>query len=370
MILFLSVMEAAPWGASEKLWSEAAIRLARVGHDVGASVKHWHPAPAEWRALQTAGIRLWCRQRRSAGDDERHYVELLTARPDVAVISSGDNGMSGIVPMATFAAHGIPYIVVCHNSVLFWPRDKILDRARDCFRRARKIFFVSRQNQHYTELMLGIPLHNAAIVRSPVGISHDVCLPWPAGDVPSLAMVGRLDPSAKGHDLLFMALRAARWRRRALRVVLYGTGQNERSLKRIRDLFDLSMVEFAGVANPIDIWTKAHMLLLPSRCEGLPLVLLEAMLAGRPAIATDVGGNSEFVVDGETGFLARAPEVGLLDDAMETAWSKRQDWPMLGAHAARRVRQLLPADPTGAFIDSLADCLDLDQLSRRPGTPA
>jgi glycosyltransferase involved in cell wall biosynthesis len=43
--------------------------------------------------------------------------------------------------------------------------------------------------------------------------------------------------------------------------------------------------------------------LLPSRAEGLPLVLVEGMFASRPIIATDVPGSNEVVVDGETGFL-------------------------------------------------------------------
>ena len=86
----------------------------------------------------------------------------------------------------------------------------------------------------------------------------------------------------------------------------------------------LTNVEFAGHQNNIEeIWRKHHALVLPSRFEGMPLVVVEAMLCGRPCIATDVGGNRELVRDGINGFLAKAPTVELLDEAMNRAWDNR-----------------------------------------------
>ena len=57
--------------------------------------------------------------------------------------------------------------------------------------------------------------------------------------------------------------------------------------------------------------------MLPSRFEGLPLALVEAMLCPRPAVVTNVAGNTEVIEDGETGFVAAAPTAGHLDEAME-----------------------------------------------------
>ena len=69
-------------------------------------------------------------------------------------------------------------------------------------------------------------------------------------------------------------------------------------------------IEFAGhVADIVGIWSKHNALVLPSRCEGLPLALVEAMLCGRPAIATNVAGHGEVIEDGVTGILAEAPTV-------------------------------------------------------------
>ena len=69
------------------------------------------------------------------------------------------------------------------------------------------------------------------------------------------------------------------------------------------------------------IWAEHHALVLPSRFEGMPLVVVEAMLCGRPCIVTDVGGNAELIRDGINGFLAKAPT---------GATGRRSDEPCVG----------------------------------------
>jgi glycosyltransferase involved in cell wall biosynthesis len=64
------------------------------------------------------------------------------------------------------------------------------------------------------------------------------------------------------------------------------------------------------MAGPGEALAAADVLLLTSRTEGMPGVLIEAGLSGRPAVATDVGGVSEIVRDGETGVLVPLDDVG------------------------------------------------------------
>ena len=113
-------------------------------------------------------------------------------------------------------------------------------------------------------------------------------------------------------------------------------------------------VEFRGHVGSIqDVWKNHHLLVLPSRLEGLPLVLVEAMLCGRPAVVTNVAGNSEVLDDNETGFLAAAPTAAHFDEAMERAWQRRNQWEDMGREAARRIRLAVPEDPVGVFADQL-----------------
>jgi L-malate glycosyltransferase len=55
------------------------------------------------------------------------------------------------------------------------------------------------------------------------------------------------------------------------------------------------------------LWDSHHVLILPSIAEGTPLSLQEAMLKGRPALVTDVGGNAALITDGGNGFVASSP---------------------------------------------------------------
>ena len=92
---------------------------------------------------------------------------------------------------------------------------------------------------------------------------------------------------------------------------------------------------------------------MPSRVEGMPLAMVEAMLCGRPVIATDVAGHSEIIEDGATGFLAKAATVDAFRSALEQAWQRRSDLQRMGKLAAQRIRQLVPNDPIEVFSEKI-----------------
>jgi len=118
----------------------------------------------------------------------------------------------------------------------------------------------------------------------------------------------------------------------------------------------LTNVQFRGhVTNVAEVWRDHHLLVMPSRQEGMPLSLIEAMSCGRPAVVTDVGGNAELCVDGETGFVASAAAIGPFSDALERAWARRSEWSALGHAAHLRVRQIVPADPVGDLCSLITE---------------
>lgn len=363
---FISTMWGVPWGGSEELWSRAALRLKNDSHEVFASVVFWPSLSPKVDALRQCGIEVSTHSSRHAGlagrirhkiagGNAKDYERLRKYRPDLVIISQGFN-MDGLGWMSFCQQAGLPFVVIVQcNSELWWPEDEIGRDLAKAYRAARKVFCVSRSNLDLLERQIGESLPNAMVVRNPFNVSSHQPIAWPEEtDTWRLACVARLTPAAKGQDLLFQVLARTQWQKRSVEINLYGTGPCELSLQCLARSLRLKMVHFRGhVDNVASIWAQNHMLVLPSRFEGLPLALVEAMWCGRPAIVTDVAGNAELCFDRETGFVAAAPAVGLLEQTMEVAWNHRHEWQKMGAAARARVEQLVPKDPIGDFCQRL-----------------
>ncbi|MFD2093991.1 glycosyltransferase family 4 protein [Blastococcus deserti] len=134
--------------------------------------------------------------------------------------------------------------------------------------------------------------------------------------------VGRM-VDVKGHRFVLGAVDKVVRSRPEAAFVWVGSGPLERELReRVRLMGLEDWVWFAGERSDVpDLMAAADVFLLASAVEGLPLVVLEAMAAALPVVATRVPGTSEVVVDGVTGRLV---ERGRLDgtgdiDALATA---------------------------------------------------
>jgi glycosyltransferase involved in cell wall biosynthesis len=281
---------------------------------------------------------------------------LKERKPDLVVISQG-GPWDGLGWMRACRSLGLKYCPIVHaNSEIWWPEDVWRDDIVGGLPAAQRVFFVSKANRRLMETQCGFPLENAEIVINPCNVSVECAVPWPADDVTRIASVGRVDPKAKGQDLLLQVLAMPKWRGRPVELNIYGGGPCLKSLEALKEMHGLSNVIFAGHENDVEkIWARNHALVLPSRFEGLPLVIVEAMLCGRPVITTDIAGNAEYLEAGVTGFVAQAPTVGLLDDAMERAWARRNDWKSIGLAARESIVEKLPKDPIQVFADKLME---------------
>lgn len=374
-IAFLSSND--QWGGSEELWSRAAIKLAKAGVEVTAYKRNFHRAEGPAEALRGAGCQIVDLQPFRGAPQRvqmllgavwphRHLHDFRFARdfrrkqPDLAVISQGLN-YDGWYLAATCRRLGVPYVLISQKaSDLYWPPDSCRAAVQAAYRDARAALFVSQHNRVLTEEQLGFRLPHGRVVRNPFNADWDRPTPWPEkGRGYRLACLARLDVREKAQDLILRVLAMPKWRQRDLTVILYGSGHNERALSDLAAMLDLDNVEFAGFsATPGAIWRDAHGLILPSRCEGLPLSLIEAMLHGRMAIVTDVGGNREAVVDGVTGFVAGAPTEASLDAAMEKAWGRRRTWRAMGAAGAKLARSLVEPDPAQTLAGLILDLVE------------
>ena len=188
--------------------------------------------------------RIW---KKLANGDRRSYGRLKRFRPDLVVISQGHNS-GGLEWANVCRAALIPYVLIVHcNSEHWWFLDRQVEEAAACYRGARKVFCVSRGNLELLRLQLGDPLPNAEIVWNPYKVSPDRLPAWPVENgVWRLACVARLDPAAKGQELLLQILGRPEWRARSVELSLYGEGLHELTLRRLASMLQLQQVHFRG----------------------------------------------------------------------------------------------------------------------------
>jgi glycosyltransferase involved in cell wall biosynthesis len=366
-ITFISTQKWEPWGGSEELWWQAAMRLHSDGIPVSMCVPMWSPTDAHIKTSINAGIdvfqapwhcsfwdraigRLW------RVDNRNKSLErwLRAQNPSLVVIGDG-MAIPSIDHLRLCSTY--PFVTVSQsNHELWWVSDDMSDQYRLLLDKALRCYFVSAGNLKLFESQIAHSLPHAEIVRNPFGVSFDWFPQWPTIGSLQLACVGRLDPASKGQDILLEALATPAWSDRDWHLNFYGAGRVRQGLERIAARFGLSnRVTFCGFEPVKKIWNENHVLVLPSRYEGLPIVIVEAMICGRPVVTTDVAGNCEFIEDGITGFIAKFPKAECVSEALERLWLCRNDLPKIGMEAARRIRELVPEDPVALFSMKLRE---------------
>jgi glycosyltransferase involved in cell wall biosynthesis len=366
-IAFIASNEYVPWGGSEHCWAAAAERFAQRGVQVHVSAMEWDKPVKQIEHLRSVGCRIFLRPRRSLPERikrkflmrnkfELHHMRKIGAGTDLVVISQGGN-TDGFHWMKAAKSLGYAYAIIVEGVPdHLWPGDDTVEQFADAYEGASAAFFVSEANLAMTRRQFATPLSNGRVIRNPFNVRYDARPPWPNGgaDELRLAYVARLDAAGKRQDLICEVMSLPHWRSRNVTVSFVGDGPNGLALRRLVKSLNLTSVQFAGHVNHIeDVWSKHHAQVFSSRNEGMPLTVVEAMLCGRPCIATDVGGNRELIRDGVNGFLAKAPTMELFDEAMNRAWENRHRLREMGEAAARDVRQWVSADPTGDFVREL-----------------
>jgi glycosyltransferase involved in cell wall biosynthesis len=365
-VLFASTMWTSPWGGSEELWAATADRLAASGaYNVQAYVHHHTPLAPRICQLRDRGVTLhhyssapaigYRLLKRILRRKFFRYFEkaIANSRPDLIVVSSGFS-----LPSADIAdllpRLGVPYVLLGQANADGWAvSDAELDLFRTVVSHASLNAFVSHGNRLLLQTQLAMDIPRSVVVRNPYNVSYDNDVPSleDTASAPRFACVGRLEFASKGQDILIEVLGTDKWRSRPWSLTFYGAGGNERALRDLVRLRGIdNRVTFRGhVENIEDVWRREHALLLPSRHEGLPLAIVEALLCGRIVVTTDVAGNAELFRHGTEGFVAAAPTVKLFDAALEEAVSQRRNWPSISRAAREAGRRGVPQNAAEAF---------------------
>lgn len=365
-ILFITTMSSYPWGGSEELWSQTAAELAHRGRNVSTlqpEIARGHPKSCSLQKIVgTSNFinrkRSFFRRRilRKFDKASWQFKEVKKARPEFAVVSQGNN-REGLNWMRAFRDCLVPYMAIIQCNADWWyPTDSEREALKELYKAADCIVCVSRQNLELLRLQLAEPLPNAVVIPNPFCLDDH-----PAPEFPDLhsstlrlACVARIEPHAKGLDVLLRLFAEEKWRSRPIQLNLYGDGPYRQGLEGTAHYLGLTNVKFLGkVASYKEIWDNEHALVLPSRYEGISLALLECMWCARPALTTRVGGAEEIIVDGVNGFLADACTVQALDRALERMWEARFDLAEMGRQARKRITSTITESPAVLLADKI-----------------
>ena len=159
-----------------------------------------------------------------------------------------------------------------------------------------------------------------AIVPRARNVSPEAVAQWRARHAltqPAVACVGRLSPE-KGQDVLLRAAARLRDMGARFQVALVGDGPWRAELEALAARLKLdAAVRFVGQQKDMDlVYAATDLLVLPSRKEGMPNVVLEGMLAGLPIVATQVGAVPDMLTSGENGVLVPMGDDAALARAM------------------------------------------------------
>jgi glycosyltransferase involved in cell wall biosynthesis len=370
------------WGGSEELWGRSVPLLQSAGFDI-AVIKYFinrqHPKFVQLahdnvqlldidpkksipkKVFSKLGqvsdkIALKLKLIEYKGEDFSGFHRTLSeAKPSLVIISQGIN-FDGLKLAYQCYLLGIPYVVVAQKAVdFYWPHKDDRKNMLIALQKAEKSCFVSHHNLRLTEEQFGTRLPNGIVIFNPVKLSGKL-VPYPKStDVYRLACVGRLFLLDKGQDIIIRILSEQKWKDRRLIVSFIGKGNDEAALRDFAALLGVENIEFKGQVEDIEaMWEDYHALLLPSRSEGLPLSMVEAMSAGRMVIISNAGGNAEIVEEGVTAFIGH-PNEESFGDAMERAWQRRDEWEGMGKAAAAYVAANVPKVPESLFVELIKE---------------
>ena len=254
-------------------------------------------------------------------------------KPDLVHLHSSKAGLVGRVAArragvpAVFTAHGWGFT----DGVPRRRRNVVLASEWLAARWTQKIIAVSEADRRLAlryrvarpeEL---VTIHN--------GIDDTPQRAFPAGEPPTVIMVARFVPQ-KDPQLLLEALSGIT---SPYHLLLVGDGPGRPQIEAQARALGLDNIEFLGTRDDVpDLLARSHVFVLPTKWEGFPISILEAMRAGLPVVASDVGGVREAVGEGETGFLVPRGDAAGLRARLELLLENPDLRVRLGAEGRRR----------------------------------
>lgn len=266
--------------------------------------------------------------------------------------------------MARMAHKAGKYVILHDHDGEF---KKAFEEGGDSYRRdVRKTFGIANRvvvlseewRDYFSENVCDLEKIN--VVHNGVKVPDQPCSPCSRQDV---LFLGRLD-ARKSPDVLLRASREILSRFPETKIVFGGDGEIEKNKALAEELGIADRCEFHGWvagAEREELFERAAVYCLPSKNEGLPMSVLEAMAHGIPAVATAVGGVPQVIEDGVSGILINVDDEVALSESLASLLAEPELREELGRNGRDKVILKFGLDRTVARVVGIYRALMLEK---------
>jgi glycosyltransferase involved in cell wall biosynthesis len=361
--LFLTGLDG---GGGERAHVMLANALAAKGHDVELIVVNRN---GPFAALVAPSVRITdLGARRAARSLPKLIRALRNSRPDILI--SAMVAANVLAALAGQFLRRLPMIAIEHGDMnAVYHVDKRHLAARIAYRiapwvygRFARIFCVDQSSllsvAAFTRRQdLPLSVMPNAVIGDDIDLlaSQDVDHPWMGGDLPVFLSIGRM-VDQKNHSLLLQAFSRVLSQRPA-RLIILGDGPLRAELERETHALGLQdHVDMPGFRNPFPFLTAASALVLSSRWEALPTVVIEALYVGCPVVVTKSSmGTLELVGYGRYGRIAEHASPEALAKEMLSILEANVDKAFLRTQGARYTSKAVASHYEREFMKVISE---------------
>ncbi|MCV6547436.1 MAG: glycosyltransferase [Cohaesibacter sp.] len=271
----------------------------------------------------------------------RMYKALRSMKPDIVHTHGAKGGALGrsvasflpTKPGRLYCPHGgsLHYAKNSLKGRLFFALEKRLERLSD------SLIFVSEYEMRSYFAKVGQPKVGWTLAYNGLRDHEFNPIPVTAQTSYDFLMIGQLR-DLKGPDLFIKALKALHDHNQKATALIVGSGEDEDKYRQMVAAYGLEKhVTFSAPMPAVDAFSKAHCVVVPSRAESMPYIVLEAIGAHKPIIATDVGGIPEIFGE-QAHLLVPCDDVGALHKAMLSKLEGRELAQMQATHLVEQIK--------------------------------